>query len=68
MGTPVEWFYNKIKSNFEKDGDLMEKIIFTMAIAKQKERENKEKDELKELIAEVRKEVEDIKVELRKLL
>jgi hypothetical protein len=37
--TAVEWFYDKIKSHFEHDGDLLETIIFTMAIAKKKERE-----------------------------
>jgi len=37
--TAVEWFYDKIKSHFEHDGDLLETLIFTMAIAKQKERE-----------------------------
>ena len=37
--TAVEWFYDKIKSHFEHDGDLLESLTFTMAIAKQKERE-----------------------------
>ena len=37
--TAVEWFYDKIKSHFEHDGDLLESLIFTMAIAKKKERE-----------------------------
>ena len=37
--TAVEWFYDKIKSHFEHDGDLLETLTFTMAIAKQKERE-----------------------------
>jgi hypothetical protein len=37
--TAVEWFYNKIKSHFEHDGDLLETLTFTMAIAKKKERE-----------------------------
>lgn len=37
--TAVERFYDKIKSHFEHDGDLLETLTFTMAIAKQKERE-----------------------------
>jgi hypothetical protein len=37
--TAVEWFYDKIKSHFEHDGDLLEALTFTMAIAKQKEKE-----------------------------
>ena len=37
--TAVEWFYDKIKSHFEHDGDLLETLIFTMAIAKQTEKE-----------------------------
>jgi hypothetical protein len=37
--TAVEWFYDKIKSHFEHDGDLLESIIFTMIVAKQKERD-----------------------------
>lgn len=37
--TAVEWFYDKIKSHFEHDGDLLESLTFTMAIAKKKERE-----------------------------
>ena len=37
--TAVEWFYDKIKSHFEHDGDLLESLIFTMSIAKKKERE-----------------------------
>lgn len=37
--TAVDWFYNKIKSQFEHDADFLEKLTFTMAIAKQKERE-----------------------------
>lgn len=37
--TAVEWFFDKIKSHFEHDGDLLESLIFTMSIAKQKERE-----------------------------
>ena len=37
--TAVQWFYDKIKSHFEHDGDLLETLTFTMAIAKQMERE-----------------------------
>lgn len=37
--TAVDWFYDKIKSHFEHDGDLLETLTFTMAIAKQKEKE-----------------------------
>ena len=37
--TAVEWFWNKIKSHFEHDGDLLESAIFTLAIAKQKEKQ-----------------------------
>jgi len=37
--TAVEWFYDKIKSHFEHDGDLMEALTITMSLAKQKERE-----------------------------
>lgn len=39
MDTAVEWFYDKIKSHFEHDGDLLETLTFTKAIAKLKERE-----------------------------
>lgn len=37
--TAVDWFFDKIKSHFEHDGDLLEVLTFTMAIAKAKERE-----------------------------
>ena len=37
--TAVEWFYDKIKGHFEHDGDLLETLNFTLAVAKQKERE-----------------------------
>ena len=37
--TAVEWFYDKIKGHFEDDGDLLETLNFTLAVAKQKERE-----------------------------
>ena len=39
--TPVEWFFDKIKSHFEHDGDLFETLTFTYAIAKEKERNAK---------------------------
>ncbi len=38
--TALDWFYEKIKSHFEHDGDLLETLNFTLAIAKQKERDN----------------------------
>lgn len=34
--TALEWFYDKIKDNFE--GDKFESITFAYSIAKQKER------------------------------
>jgi hypothetical protein len=37
--TAVQWFYDKIKSHFEHDGDLLETLTFTMTIAKKMERE-----------------------------
>ena len=37
--TAVEWYFEKIKSHFEHDGDLLETALFTHAIAKQKEKE-----------------------------
>jgi hypothetical protein len=37
--TAVEWYFEKIKSHFEHDGDLFETACMTYAIAKQKERE-----------------------------
>jgi hypothetical protein len=37
--TAVDWYWEKIKSHFEHDGDLLETATFTYAIAKQKERE-----------------------------
>jgi hypothetical protein len=37
--TAVEWFYDKIKSRYEHDGDLLESLTMTMEIAKEKERE-----------------------------
>ena len=37
--TAVQWFYDKIKSHFEHDGDLLETLTFTMEIAKKMERE-----------------------------
>ena len=41
--TAVQWFYDKIKSHFEHDGDLLETLTFTMAIAKEMEQEQIEK-------------------------
>jgi len=37
--TAVEWFWDKIKSHFEHDGDLLETATFTFSIAKEKEKE-----------------------------
>jgi hypothetical protein len=37
--TAVEWFFDKIKSHFEHDGDLFETACMTYAIAKEKEKE-----------------------------
>jgi hypothetical protein len=37
--TSVDWFFDKIKSHFEHDGDLLETNTFTYAIAKRKEQE-----------------------------
>jgi len=37
--TAVEWFYDKIKSHFEHDGDLLESLMSIKEIAKLKERE-----------------------------
>lgn len=37
--TAVEWFYDKIKSHFSHDGDLLETLNYTKEIAKSKERE-----------------------------
>jgi len=37
--TAVDWYFDKIKSHFEHDGDLFEVACFTYAIAKQKEKE-----------------------------
>jgi hypothetical protein len=36
--TAVEWFYGEMKNHLEHDGDLLQKLTLTMAIAKQKER------------------------------
>jgi len=40
--TAVEWYWDKIKSHFEHDGDLFETATFTFAIAKEKEKEQTE--------------------------
>jgi hypothetical protein len=37
--TALSWFFDKIKSHFEHDGDLLESVTFAYTIAKQKERE-----------------------------
>lgn len=37
--TALDWYFDKIKSHFEHDGDLFETACFTFAIAKQKEKE-----------------------------
>ena len=37
--TALDWYFDKIKSHFEHDGDLFESACFTFAIAKQKEKE-----------------------------
>ena len=37
--TAVEWYWDKIKSHFEHDGDLFETATFTFAIAKEKEKQ-----------------------------
>lgn len=37
--TALDWYWDKIKSHFEHDGDLLETATFTYAIAKQKEKE-----------------------------
>jgi len=37
--TAIDWYFDKIKSHFEHDGDLLETATFTYAIAKQKEKQ-----------------------------
>ena len=37
--TAVDYFFDKIKSNFEHDGDKLESVTFLYAICKEKERE-----------------------------
>lgn len=37
--TALDWYWDKIKSHFQHDGDLFETACFTFAIAKQKEKE-----------------------------
>lgn len=37
--TAVDWFFDKIKSHFEHDGDLLETLTFTYAIAKKMEKD-----------------------------
>ena len=40
--TAVDYFFDKIKSNFEHDGDKLESVMFLYAICKEKEREQHE--------------------------
>lgn len=40
--TAVDYFFDKIKSHFEHDGDLLESVTFLYAICKEKEREHSE--------------------------
>ena len=40
--TAVDWYFDKIKSHFEHDGDLYEVACMTYAIAKLKEKEQTE--------------------------
>jgi len=44
--TALDWFFDKIKSHFEKDGDLFESVCFTYAIAKQREKKQRIKKEI----------------------
>ena len=37
--TAVDYFFDKIKSNFEHDGDKLESVMFLYAICKEKERD-----------------------------
>ncbi len=37
--TAVDWFFENIKSYFTKDWDVFEDIVFTMSIAKLKEKQ-----------------------------
>jgi hypothetical protein len=37
--SPVEWYWDKIKSHFKHDGDLFETSIYTYQIAKEIEKE-----------------------------
>ena len=37
--TAVEWYFDKIKSHFEHDGDLFESHLFTYSLAKKMEKE-----------------------------
>lgn len=38
--TALDWYWDKIKSHFEHDGDLLETATFTFAIAKQKQKDD----------------------------
>ena len=42
--TALDWFFDKIKSHFEHDGDLFESVCFTYAIAKQREKKRKKNE------------------------
>ncbi len=44
--TPLDWFYENIKSHFVRDGDLFETFTFSYSIAKIKERNDKLKHQL----------------------
>jgi hypothetical protein len=37
--TALDWYWDKIKSHFEHDGDLFETALITFSIAKKKEKE-----------------------------
>lgn len=37
--TAVDWFFDKLKSHFEHDGDLFESCVMTYSIAKLQEKE-----------------------------
>jgi 1,2-phenylacetyl-CoA epoxidase catalytic subunit len=37
--TAVDWFFDKMKSHFEHDGDLFETVCMTYAISKAMEKE-----------------------------
>jgi hemerythrin len=39
MKTAIDFLFENLKSHFEHDGDLLETVTFSYAIAKKKERE-----------------------------